>query len=225
MTTRRVSVVRFVSVSIAILGLAIALLAASKVTVTGTIYNFDGNNNALTLQSDGTTSAVYSPGSGVNSDLTPNVSGAGTLYYQWSFDLGSSSRSYYLTLTPLNGSPAVFSGSLPFNGQLFSRCFTSSGGYQNWTQIQLQLPDTNCAMRANFTYNGSGYSLVMSPSEAGTGTATVSCTNWNAKSNSCAAWTDAPTAGGVNANVAHLYGPGGLTGQYFLSFSISLTHP
>lgn len=216
---------RLTGALIALLVLVVAAFAASKITVTATIYNFDANNNAFTLQSDGSTSAVYSPGTGVSSDLTPNVPGAGVLYYQWSFDLSSSSRAYYLTLTPLNGSPIVFSGALPFKGQLFSRCFTSSGGYQNWTQIQPGFPDANCAMRANFTYNGNGYSLVMSPTETGTGTATVSCTNWSTKANACVAWTDMPTASVTNTNVANLYGPSGVVGQYFLSFNITLTHP
>ena len=224
MTIRRPPI-RSMCALLAMLTLAIAAPAASKLTVTATIYNFDANNNPFTLQSDGSTSAVYSPGSGVSSNLTPNVNGAGTLYYQWSFDLGSSSRAYYLTLTPLNGSPTVFSGSLAFNGQLFSRCFTSSGGLQNWTQIQPQFPDTNCAMRANFTYNGNGYSLVMSPTETETGTATVSCTNWSTKANACVAWTDVPTANVTTANIANLYGPSGVVGQYFLSFNITLTHP
>jgi len=216
---------RLTGALIALFVLVMAAFAASKITVTATIYNFDANNNPFTLQSDGITSAVYSPGSGVSSNLTPNVSGAGVLYYQWSFDLGSSSRAYYLTLTPLNGSPIVFSGALPFNGQLFSRCFTSSGGYQNWTQIQTAFPDATCAMRANFNYNGNGYSLVMSPMETGTGTATVSCTNWSTKANACVAWADVPTANVTNANVANLYGPSGVVGQYFLSFDITFTHP
>jgi len=224
MTIRRPPI-RSMCALLAMLTLAVAAPAASQLTVTATIYNFDANNNPFTLQSDGSISAVYSPGSGVSSNLTPNVNGAGNLYYQWSFDLGSSPRSYYLTLTPLNGSPTVFSGSLPFNGQLFSRCFTSSGGLQNWTQIQSQFPNTNCAMRANFTHNGNGYSLVMSPTETGTGTATVSCTNWSTKANACVAWTDVPTANVTTANVANLYGPGGVVGQYFLSFNITLSHP
>jgi hypothetical protein len=221
----RPSAVRFFLTSITVLGLAMAALAASKITVTATIYNFDASNNPFTLQSDGSTSAVYTPESGVSSNLTPNVAGAGVLYYQWSFDLSSSSRAYFLTLTPLSGSPPVFSGALPFNGQLFSRCFTSSGGYQNWTQIQPEFPDASCAMRANFTYNGNGYSLVMSPTETGTGTATVNCTNWSTKANACVAWTDVPTANVTDANVANLYGPGGVVGQYFFSFNITFTHP
>jgi len=223
MTIRRPPI-RSMCALLAMLSLAIAAPAASKFTVTATIYNFDANNNSFTLQSDGSTSAVYSTGSGVDSEITPNVPGAGTLYYQWGLDLNNSSRAFYMTLSPLNSSPTVFSGSLPFNGQLYSRCFTSSGGYQNWTQIQPQYPDANCAMRVNFTYNGTGYSLVMSPSETGTGTATVTCTNWSTSSKSCTAWADTPTAS-TNINVANLYNGGTLVGQYFLSFNITLSHP
>jgi Tfp pilus assembly protein PilV len=221
MMTRRLPAIRLMCVLLALLGLAIAALAVARYTVTANIYNHDSNNNAFTLQSDGTASAVYSTGSGVASEITPNA-GAGGLY-QWFLNLTNSSRSFYLTLTPLNGSSAVFSGALPFNGQLFSRCFTSNGGYQNWTQIQYS--DSNCAMRANFTYSGTGYSLVMSPTETGTGTATVTCTNWSTSSKSCSAWTDVPTAGIANANVANLYNGANLAGQYFLSFNIALTHP
>jgi hypothetical protein len=203
----------------------VAVAATARYTVTATIYNLDAAGNAFTLQSDGSTSAAYQTGTGIDSALTPDSTGAGTLYYQWNLDLTHSSRSYYLTLSPLNGSSAVFSGSVSFNGQLYSRCFTSSGGYQNWTQIQPNFPDTNCAMRANFTYNGTGYSLVMSPAQTGTGTATVSCSNWSSKSNSCVAWTDVPTAAITNANVANLYSGSTLVGQYYMSFNIVLTHP
>jgi len=99
------------------------------------------------LQSDATNSALYSTGSGVDSAVTPDLAVAGTLYDPWDLDLSHSTRSYYLTLSPVNGSPAVFSGSLPFNGQLYSRCFMSNGGDQNWTQIQPNYPDTKCATR------------------------------------------------------------------------------
>jgi hypothetical protein len=191
--------VRLMGALLALLGVAVVALAAAKYTVTATIYNYDANNNTFTLQSDGTSSAVYSTGSGLDSGLTPNV-GAGSLYYQWGLDLTNSSRSFYLTLIPLPGSPSVFSGPLPFNGQRYSRCFTGSGGYQNWTPIQYA--DASCAMRVNFTYNGVGYSLlVMSPSYPGTGTATVTCPNWSPSSKSCSAWTEVPTAGIMNANI------------------------
>jgi len=210
-----------------LLSVGVSAASTARLTVTGIIYNYDADGNAFTLQSDGTSSAAYSSGTGIDSALTPDSTGAGILYDQWNLDLTHSSRSYLLTLAPLNGSPSVFSGSLAFNGQLYSRCFTSSGptNYQNWTLIQPGFPDTNCAMRLNFSYNGAGYSLVMSPAQSGTGTATVSCTNWSTKSKSCVAWTDVPTAGVANANVANLYRGSTLIGQYFLSFSAVITHP
>jgi hypothetical protein len=208
---------------LALVSLSFGALAAAKFSITATINNEDTSNNAFTLQSDGSTSAVYTTGSRVDSGLTPTV---GTpLYSQWGLNLSSSSRSFYLTLKPLNGSPDLFSGQrLAFNGQLFSRCFTSTGALQNWTQIQFA--DATCGMRVDFTFNRVNYSLVMSPTTAGTGSATVTCTKFSTISQSCSAWTDVPTPGIMNANVATLFGSGGaVVGQYFLSFNISLTHP
>lgn len=206
----------------ALLVVASAALAGSRYSVTATISNgcCDANGNSYTLQSDG--GGAYSNGGTLLSQITPN--NGPTNYYQWSFDLSNTSRSFYLTLMPVNGSPAgPFPGPLPFNGQLYSRCFTPSLGLQNWTQIVTS--DNNCAMRVNFSYGGVGYSLVMSPQYSGTGTATVTCTS---NSSPCSSWTDVPTTGpnASNPNVANLYGSGGaLIGQYYLSFNINLTHP
>jgi hypothetical protein len=209
--------------------LSIAALAASKYTVTATIYDQDANNNSFTLQSDGSGSAMYSSGSGgVDSELTPNSGSLATNYNQWYLSLTNTSRSFNLTLTPVNGSgPGPFSGTLSFNGQVFSRCFgANTSTTQNWTQIQFS--DANCGMRVSFTYQGVLYNLVMSPEFSGTGTATVTCNNWNGKS--CSAWTDAPTASIANANVADLF-QGVINssaipiGQYYLSFKVVLTHP
>ncbi len=210
-------------------------LAAQKTTayytITATMYNFDASNNPFTLQSDGTTSAVYNP----NTDSTilgylypsPSRSCCATIYYEWDADLSQSSRSFLLTLKPLDGtSPDLFNGgTVAFNGQFRSRCFDPANNVFNWTTIQTS--DTNCAMRVNFTYQNTNYTLVMSPLEAGTGTATVTCTNWNGTI--CSAWTDVPTAGIVNANVAHLYSStkkgSQYVGAYALTFSMSMTHP
>ena len=214
--------VRLSCVLFALLVVASAALAGGRYPVTATISTgcCDANGSSYTLQSDG--AVVYSNAGSLLSQITPN--NGPTNYYQWSFDLSNSSRSFYLTLTPVNGSPVgPFSGPLPFNGQLYSRCFTPSLGLQNWTQIVTS--DNNCAMRANFSYAGVGYSLVMSPQVLGTGTATVICTS---NSSPCSSWTDVPTTGpnASNPNVANLYGSGGaLIGQYYLSFNISLTHP
>lgn len=214
--------VRLLCALLALLLVASAALAGSRYSVTATISNSccDTNGNSYALQGDG--AGAYSNAGSLLSQLTPN--NGPTNYYQWSFDLSNSSRSFSMTLTPVNGSQAgPFSGPLAFNGQLYSRCFTPSLGLQNWTQIVTS--DNNCAMRANFSYGGVGYSLVMSPQVAGTGTATVTCTS---NSSPCSSWSDVPTTGpnASNPNVANLYGSGGaLVGQYYLSFNISLTHP
>ena len=223
MISRRRTAVPLIFVLLVLLSLGAAARPAATFSITATVNNEDSSNNAFALQSDGSTSAVYSTGSGVDSGLTP-TSGS-PLYSQWGLNLSNSSRSFYLTLKPLNGSPDLFSGRrLAFNGQLFSRCFTSTGALQNWTQIQFA--DATCGMRVDFTFNRVNYSLVMSPTTAGTGSATVTCTNFNTISQSCSAWTDVPTPGIMNANVASLFGSrGALFGQYFLSFNITLTHP
>ncbi len=213
--------VRLMGALLALLVVASAALAGGRYPVTATISTgcCDGNGNGYTLQGD--VAGAYSNAGSLLSQITPN--NGPTNYYQWSFDLSNSSRSFSLTLTPVNGSQAgPFSGPLAFNGQLYSRCFTPSLGLQNWTQIVTS--DNNCAMRANFSYGGVGYSLVMSPQVSGTGTATVTCTS---NSSPCTAWTDVPTTGpnASNPNVANLYDGATLVGQYYLSFNVSLTHP
>lgn len=197
-------------------------------TGTLTIFNYNGAT-PYTLQSDGNSSASYSV------DFVDNGSGT---YYQLNLDPVPQSRSILLTLTPVNGSPAgPFAGPVAFSGSaadppiLFSRCFTPGGtsSYQDWTKIAPGTPDTNCAMRFNFNYNGVQYTLAMTPEYPGTGTATVSCTNWSAASNACVAWTDVPTTGVANANVAFLYSKGKktdvLVGSYSMTFSMTVTHP
>ncbi len=225
MTTWKLGASRPVWAFVALLAVAVAAFAASRYTVTATVDNYDSSNNAFTLQSDGTSSAAYTTGSGVDSELTP-ATGSGPLYYQWGLDLTKSSRAFTLSLDGADANSianAPFTGPMAFNGQLYSRCFTSSGALQNWTQIQPGFPDGNCAMRANFTYAGVGYSLVMSPSYPGTGSATVSCTNWSSKSKSCVAWSDSSSV--AAGNLADLYQGSTLLGQYKLSFNIALTHP
>jgi hypothetical protein len=192
------------------------------------MYNYNGST-PYSLQSDGNSSAAYGNTAGVSSNLSPTT-GGGTDFYQWNLDLSNSSRAFYLTLNPVNGNSAAapFTGTVPFSGVLHSRCFTSTGGYQDWTKIQPSYPDGNCAMRVNFTYGGASYSLVMSPDTSGTGTATVTCTNWSASSKSCVAWTDVPNSSSVNANVAYLYDTSNgqtYVGSYSLTFNISVTHP
>jgi hypothetical protein len=83
-------------------------------------------------------------------------------------------------------------------------------------------------MRVLFTYAGVNYTLVMSPEQAAsgepaTGSATVTCTSGTSP---CTSWTDVPTSGIANANVANLYNGGSSPiGQYYLTFNITLSHP
>lgn len=208
--------------------LVVAIGMGSKTPVytgTLTISNYNGAT-PYTLQSDGNGSASYSV------EFVDNGSGT---YYQLNLDPVPTSRSILLTLTPVNGSPAgpfagpvALSGSTPNPPILFSRCFTPGGTstYQDWTKIAPGTPDTNCAMRVNFYYNGVQYTIAMTPEYPGTGTATVSCTQTSG--GSCVAWTDEPTTG-ANANVAFLYAKGKktdtLVGSYSMTFSMTVTHP
>lgn len=222
-------VMRVVVASVMLILAAVTAWAGGAFTVTATMYNFNGST-PYTLQSDGNTSAVYgdTKGSGVSSDLTPTA-GGGTDYFQWGLDLSKSSELFYVTLQPNDSASAAaapFTGPVGFHGVLYSRCFTSSEGYQDWTKIQPGFPDGNCAMRVNFTYNGASYTLVMSPDTPGTGAATVSCTNTSSKS--CVAWTDVPNSSAANAHVAYLYNTSNgqtYVGSYSLSFNVSATHP
>lgn len=202
------------------LAAVVAAWAAGAFDVTATIYNYNGIT-PYTLQSDGSSSATYS------GDFTPSTHVVPD-YYQLDLML-SKSRSVVLTLSPLNGSPAPpFTGPLALPGSiLYSRCFTPSGGYQDWTQIQPSTPDGNCSMRVNFTYEGVNYILVMSPEYPGTGTATVTCTTWSSSAKSCVAWTDVPNSSAANPNVAFLLNKSNgetYVGSYSLSFNVTLTH-
>lgn len=229
MKTRTLLPVRVMVALLAISGLAFLAFAAGSYTVTATLYN-DNGSTFYTLQSDGNTSAVYGNKGGISSNFSPTT-GGGTDYYQWNLDLSNSSRLFYVTLQPNDNASAAaapFTGPVAFNGVLHSRCFTASGGYQDWTRIQPGYPDGNCAMRVNFTYGGASYTLVMSPDTGGTGTATVSCTKWSTSSKSCVAWTDVPNPSAANPNVAYLYNTTNgqvYVGSYSLSFDVTLTNP
>jgi hypothetical protein len=223
------------SVASAIVVLALTAFAAKSTAnynITATMFNYDANNEPHSLQSDGSTSAVYDPStdSSISSYLytSPACKTCGTSAFEWDLDVSQSSRSFLVTLTPINSSVGPFTGPVAFNGTLRSRCFDPANNVFSWLAIQTS--DTNCAMRVDFTYYNVNYTLVMSPTESGTGTATVTCTNWNSTTATCSAWTDVPTTGVTNANVAHLYsvGRGGSMkpiGSYALSFDLSLTHP
>lgn len=206
---------------------------SANYNLTATLVNNDTNENPFAVRSDGSSSAVYDPDhdSSILSYLysDPSCTRCGTTAYEWALDLSQSSRSFLLTLTPVNGSPAgPFSGTMAFNGKLRSRCFDPANNVYSWPTIKTS--DSNCAMRVDFTYNTVNYILLMGPTESGTGTATVTCTNWDSSTAMCSTWKDVPTAAVPNATVAHLYSAGKngaltLVGSYALSFDMQLMHP
>ena len=213
------------SVASAFVILALSVFAAkspSNYNITATMQNYDVNNEPHSLQSDGSTFAVYNP------DTDSSISSYLYSTFEWDLDVSQSSRSFFLTLTPINSSSGPFTGPVAFNGKLRSRCFDPGNNVYSWLAIQTS--DTNCAMRADFTYDNVNYTLVMGPNESGTGTTTVTCTKWNSTTTTCSDWTDVPNTGVTNANVAHLYSVGRngstkLIGSYALSFNMSLTYP
>jgi hypothetical protein len=218
------NLIKRVSLAVTVpLAAVVAAWAAGAFGVTATIYNYNGST-PYTLQSDGSTLATYA------GDFTPSTHVVPD-YYQLDLSLDRS-RFFYLTLIPLDSSSAAaapFTGRLAFpDGPLYSRCFTPSLGYQDWTQIQPATPDGNCSMRVNFTYNGVNYILVMSPEYPGTGTATVTCTSWSTSAKSCVAWTDVPNPTPPYNNVAFLLNKSNgetYVGSYSLSFNVTVTHP
>jgi len=218
------NLIKLVSIAVTVpLAAVVAAWAAGAFGVTATMYNYNGST-PYTLQSDGSLSATYA------GDFTPSTHVVPD-YYQLDLSLGRS-RSFYLTLIPLDSSSAAaapFAGRLAFpSGILYSRCFTPSLAFQDWTQIQPATPDGNCSMRVNFTYNGVDYILVMSPEYPGTGTATVTCTNWSMSAKSCVDWTDVPNSSAANPNVAFLLNKSNgesYIGSYTLSFNVTIAHP
>jgi hypothetical protein len=223
------------SAASAIVVLALTAFAAKSTAnynITATMFNYNANNVPYSLQGDGSTSTVYNPNtdSSILSYLypDPNCTHCGTTAYEWALDLSQSSRFFLVTLTPISSPAGPFTGPVAFKGKLRSRCFDPGNNVYSWLAIQTS--DTNCAMRADFTYNNVNYTLVMGPNESGTGTTTVTCTKWNSTTTTCSDWTDVPNTGVTNANVAHLYSVGRngstkLIGSYALSFNISLTYP
>jgi len=149
----------------------------------------------------------------------------------WSLHLeDSATRWIGLTLNRLTGSGP--SGSYNLHARVISRCFDPSGTTTNtvgWLTIATS--DPNCSMHINFTLAGTSYALIMSPYDANTGRATVSC---NASSSGqCSDWTIVPnmiqdSIVNPNPTVANLFsnGKGGkqtLVGAYSLTYRIHLT--
>lgn len=202
--------------------------------VTSTVYDTSSTGDQLLLQSDGLyvagspASAVYSASS--SAGVISRIDSYGNS--DWDLRLADSTRGFYLTLNPVSGSGAAGlpSGPTFYNGQLISRCFDPSGATTNiYSWFNIIGANPNCAMRVNFNYLGSGYSLVMSPYQAGTGRAEVYC---NATSGaSCVDWTIQPNLNVSNPTIANLSsinarnGKETLIGAYYLTFRVHVTAP
>ena len=202
--------------------------------VTSTVYDTSSTGDPLLLQSDNLYasgapgSAVYASGAGVISRIDSYGNS------DWDLRLADSTRGFYLTLNPVSGSvaPGLPSGPTFYNGQLISRCFDPTGATTNvfsWFSISGANP--NCAMRVNFNYLGNGYSLVMSPYQAGTGRAEVYCNAHALSDGSCVDWTILPNLSVSNATIANLSsinarnGKETLIGAYYLTFRVHVTAP
>jgi hypothetical protein len=186
--------------------------AAAKSTnpaVTSTLFDSDPNLNSLLVQSDDGTetgSATYVTGSttGVISEID------GYQLDEWDLWLQNSSRGFYLTLETTTGSPVAGlpAGRYFYSGRLVSRCFDPTGVTTNtYPWFSVQGADLNCAMRVNFTYGGTQYTLVMGPGYSGTGKALVTCNSANTRG-SCVDWTIFPNLTAANPTVAYLYSIG-----------------
>ena len=201
--------------------------------VTSTVFDTSSTGDPLLLQSNDLYAAgapgyaVYSASS--SAGVISRIDSYGNS--DWDLRLGDSTRGFYLTLNPVSGSGAAGlpSGPTFYNGQLISRCFDPSGATTNvfsWFSISGANP--NCAMRVNFNYLGNGYSLVMSPYQAGTGRTEVYC---NTISGPCVDWTILPNLNVSNATIANLLsinarnGKETLVGAYYLTFRVHVTAP
>lgn len=152
----------------------------------------------------------------------------------WSLHLeNSSTRWIGLTLNRLTGSGPT--GTYNLHGRVISRCFDPTGATTdttNWRSITTSNP--NCSMHVNFSIAGTDYALVMTPYQANTGRAIVSCSVLNG--GQCVEWNIAPnlTQDSVvnpNPTVAILFsiaphnGKQTLVGTYALTYRMRLTFP
>jgi len=152
----------------------------------------------------------------------------------WSLHLeNSSTRWIGLTLNRLTGSGPT--GDYTLHGRVISRCFDPTGATTNtvsWAGITTANP--NCSMHVNFSIAGTDYALVMTPYQANTGRAIVSCNVLNG--GQCVEWNIVPnlTQDSVvnpNPTVADLFsiaphnGKQTLVGTYALTYRIRLTFP
>jgi hypothetical protein len=176
---------------------------SSGAHVTSTVYDTDLNLNALLLQGDDVNAA------GLSTYTTSSTSGVisqidGYGQDEWDLWLQNSSRGFQLTLTTKSGSSVngFPTGPYLYSGRLVSRCFDPTGATTNpYAWVAITSADPNCAMRVNFTYGGTQYTLVMGPTYSGTGRAEVYCNVLSGTG--CIDWTIVPNLNA--ANVANLY--------------------
>jgi hypothetical protein len=200
--------------------------------VTSIVFDTDGNtpSNALQFQSEdfntnGPGYAIYRAG---DAGAISQIDSSGAV--DWNLDLRNSGRGFYLTvITPGGGIvPGLPGGPMFYAGRAISRCFNPSGGTMTYSWFAVVGADPNCAMRVNFTYGSTDYTLVMSPGYPGTGLAEVYC---NATSGgSCVDWSLVPNPNVTNAYVANLYSIGRGGAERFiaackLTFRIHVTYP
>jgi len=210
---------------------------SSSVSVTTTVYDYDGGGVELLMRSDdynGSGQATY-PSAIVNGELDISLlkQSLRTLWITPNDPVGSSEPA---------GPPA---GYYSQGVQSLSRCFDQTGN-----TVPLQNVTTwsgNCKLGINFDSGGTLYKLLMSPfpfSGAGdgtpicpstgcppTGVVTVTC--HKVSNSQCFSWAIVPNASAPNANAANLYyySPKGRTttwvfiGQYYNTFRIEVTNP
>lgn len=152
----------------------------------------------------------------------------------WSVHLeNSTTRWIALTLSRLTGSGPT--GDYTLHGRVISRCFDPTGVTTNtvgWSGITTSNP--NCSMHINFAIAGTQYTLVMTPYQANTGRALVSCNV--VSGGQCVDWSIGPNLTQDNVvnpspTVAALFsiaphnGKQTLVGTYYLTYRVHLTRP
>ena len=204
---------------------------------TSTIYDRTADESAFVdIQSDdlnpdlsptGGPFGIY--GTSATNNVVDHLEGAP--YSDWSLHLeDSATRWISLNLNRLSGSGP--SGLYVLHARLITRCFDPTGNTTNTFGFPaITTSNPNCSMHLNFSIDGNGYGLIMSPYYADTGRATVTC---NAVIGGvCADWSIDPNLtqdSVINPNplVADLFlrGKGGkliLVGTYSLTYRIHLT--
>jgi hypothetical protein len=197
-------------------------------SVTSTAFDADVFATPTLVQGDDPAagSAVYVDGSG---GAISEIDSGNT---DWNLDLRAASRGFYLTLVGSDGGPIPGFPSSPtlYQGRIVSRCFDPLGGTttSSWFSIAENADNPNCAMRVNFAYGGTSYTLVMSPVYPNTGRASVHCNG--ASGTSCVDWTISPNPNGANPGIANLYAIGRNGSERFvavcrLTFRDHVTYP